>query len=139
MMPSVSRADERALKGDGPIKVVIADDEADVRLLVRLSFEHDPRFVIAGEASSGKEALEVLTSCGADAVVLDLHMPEMHGLESLPLIRRRFPHIAIVLFSAYLTGAARLTAVHLGADDAVEKTTAPAELVERMARLFAAA
>ena len=47
-------------KGDGsPIKVVIADDEADARLLVRLSFELDPRFEVAGEASNGREALEV--------------------------------------------------------------------------------
>ena len=133
MIPPVLRGNE------GPIRVVIADDEADARLVVRLSFELDPRFVVAGEASSGREALEVLATSGADAVVLDLHMPEMHGLESLPLIRKRFPRVAIVLFSAYLTGAARLTAVSLGADDAVEKTVAPHDLVERMARLFPAA
>jgi len=134
----VPQIDVRPVR-ESPIKVVIADDEADARLLVRLSFEHDSRFVIAGEASSGRDALEVISTSGADAVILDLHMPEMHGLESLPLIRRRFPRIAIVLFSAYLTGAARLTAVSLGADDAVEKTVAPEQLVERMARLFAAA
>ena len=127
-------------KGNGGlIRVVIADDEADARLLVRLSFELDPRFEVAGEASNGREALDVLTTSGADAVVLDLHMPQMHGLESLPLIRKQFPRVAIVLFSAYLTGAARLTAVRLGADDAMEKTVAPRQLVERMARLFAAA
>ena len=127
-------------KGNGgPIRVVIADDEADARLLMRLSFEQDPRFVVAGEAVDGGEGLEVINTSLADVVVLDLHMPEMHGLESLPLIRRRFPRVLVVLFSAYLTGAARLTAVHLGAHDAIQKTVPPGQLVDRVARLFPAA
>lgn len=81
------------------IRVVVADDEPDVRLMLRYGLEVDELSVVA-EAADGAEAIERLDETGADAIVLDLLMPGTNGFEAIPEIRRRFPLVGIVAYSA---------------------------------------
>lgn len=81
------------------LKVLIADDEPDVRLLLRLGLRHRSISVV-GEASDGLAVLEACNQLDVDAIVLDLLMPRMNGFEVIPELQRDHPHIGIVAYTA---------------------------------------
>jgi DNA-binding NarL/FixJ family response regulator len=85
--------------GREPIRVVIADDESDVRLLLRIQLELEG-FEIAGEAIDGKSAIETCREAQPDVVILDLLMPGVNGFEAIPTLRRQHPNVAIVAYTA---------------------------------------
>jgi two-component system response regulator AlgR len=80
-------------------RVVVADDEADVRLLLRLQLRHHGIDVV-GEAEDGAGVLEQCQALEPDALVLDLLMPRMNGFEVIPQLRRDHPSIGIVAYTA---------------------------------------
>jgi len=81
------------------LKVLIADDEPDVRLLLRLGLRHRSIEVV-GEAADGREVLDACDRLDIDAIVLDLLMPRMNGFEVIPELQRDHPHIGIVAYTA---------------------------------------
>lgn len=85
---------------ESPTGVLIVDDDDDIRLLLRIWLEGDPRFEVVGEAVDGHGAIEAARLSQPHVVVLDLAMPGMSGLEALPLIQRVAPECAVVMFSA---------------------------------------
>jgi len=87
------RIDGRALR------VLIADDEPDVRLLLRLGLRHHDIEVV-GEAADGLEVIEACATHPPDAIVLDLLMPRMNGFEVIPRLQRDHPEIGIVAYTA---------------------------------------
>jgi DNA-binding NarL/FixJ family response regulator len=95
------------------LRVLIADDEPDVRLLLRLGLRHH-QIEVVGEAANG---LEVLEQCAADppeAVVLDLLMPRMTGFEVIPELQRDHPEIGIVAYTAVAGDFVRREMARLG-------------------------
>jgi two-component system nitrate/nitrite response regulator NarL len=92
---AVSRRDHFA----ADLRVLIADDEPDVRLLLRLGLRHRS-ITVVGEASDGLEVLELCNQLEVDALVLDLLMPRMNGFEVIPELQRDHPHIGIVAYTA---------------------------------------
>jgi DNA-binding NarL/FixJ family response regulator len=81
------------------LKVLVADDEPDVRMLLRLQLDQ-AGFDVVGEASDGQEAADLLASTSPDVVVLDLLMPRVSGFEAIALIRRAAPDVGIVAYTA---------------------------------------
>jgi DNA-binding NarL/FixJ family response regulator len=82
-----------------PIRVLIADDEPDVRLLLRIQLEHEG-FEIVGEASDGQAALDACVDTKPEVLILDLLMPGVNGFEAIPKLRRQHPNVAIVAYTA---------------------------------------
>jgi chemotaxis response regulator CheB len=68
------------------VRVLIADDTADFRMLLRMALQRDALFEIVGEASDGSIAVDMAGDVDPDLVLLDLAMPVMDGLQALPLI-----------------------------------------------------
>ncbi len=81
------------------LRVLIADDEPDVRLLLRLGLRHHS-IVVVGEASDGQQVLDACNELEIDAIVLDLLMPRMNGFEVIPNLQRDHPSIGIVAYTA---------------------------------------
>lgn len=81
------------------LRVLIADDEPDVRLLLRLGLRHRS-IVVVGEAADGREVLDACEHLDVDAIVLDLLMPRMNGFEVIPELQRDHPNIGIVAYTA---------------------------------------
>lgn len=81
------------------LRVLIADDEPDVRLLLRLGLRHHS-ITVVGEAANGHQVLEACDELEVDAVVLDLLMPQMNGFEVIPELQRDHPKIGIVAYTA---------------------------------------
>jgi len=107
-----------------PLRVLVVDDAVTMRRLVREAFADDPELQIAGEARTGREALERIAALHPDAVVLDLEMPVMNGLETLVALRRDHARLPVIVFSAATRhgAAATIEALWLGANDCVAKT-----------------
>ncbi|MGH2747314.1 MAG: response regulator transcription factor [Actinomycetota bacterium] len=119
------------------IRVLLADDADDLRLVIRVALETDGRFEVVGDASDGSQAIELLERERPDVVVLDMAMPDMDGLEVLAEMRARGIHCKVLAFSGF-NGVVEREATALGADDYLRKGTAMiAELVPRLLALCA--
>ena len=96
------------------IRIVVADDTEDVRLLLRMNLEIDGRFEIVGEAGTGTEAIKVVRELQPDAIILDLMMPEKSGIEAIPEILSSAPQTKIMVLTAY-DERRRVKAINAGA------------------------
>ena len=84
-----------------PVRVLVVDDHADVRFLVRVILEDaGPGVVFAGEAAGAQEAVDALASVEPDVVVLDARMPAVDGFEAAEMLLARRPGLPILLCSA---------------------------------------
>ena len=112
-----------------PTRIVIVDDHAVVRRGVRALLEDQPGWEVVGEASAGLAALEMVSGLQPDVVVLDLSIPELHGLEVARRIRATSPQIEVLVLtmheSAELANQVRAT----GAKGFVLKSDADQDLV----------
>lgn len=83
----------------GPIRVVLVDDAADIRRLLRIALRTHGGFDLVGEAANGAEAVKLAQSLQPDVVVLDLGLPDIAGQEVLIQIRASVPETKVVIFS----------------------------------------
>ncbi|MFN2557115.1 MAG: response regulator transcription factor [Nitriliruptorales bacterium] len=88
-------------RGEEPIKLVIVDDNAGIRTLLRALAKREGRMSVVGEAENGLEAVTVTRRKQPDVVILDVMMPVMDGLEAIPGIIESSPRTCIVMYSAY--------------------------------------
>ena len=120
------------------IKVLIVDDSLTVRKRIVEIVEKDPELMIAGEASNGKEAFEMVKSQSPDVIILDLVMPAMDGQEATELIMAQHPTPILIHSSAANRGEDYKTmdALSAGALDFLDKTSdnCEEELVFRIKR-----
>lgn len=114
-------------------KVLVADDDPNVREIIRLYFEKQHISMI--EAQDGEEALELVEKEAPDIVILDVMMPKMDGFEACRQILKRFD-IPVIMLTAKREEFDRVLGLELGADDYVTKPFSPRELVARIKAIF---
>jgi len=112
-----------------PLRIVLADDTPEIRLLLRRAFELDPTVTVVGEACDGAAAVEVVCETRADVVLLDLAMPVMDGLQAIPEIRRRSPGTGIVVLSGFDASKMAQRALDLGANAYLSKGAGPDQIL----------
>ncbi|OHD69870.1 MAG: DNA-binding response regulator [Spirochaetes bacterium RBG_16_67_19] len=110
-------------------KILIADDEAGIRRLLR-GYLEKAGFRVT-EARNGKESLERCRAEKPDLLILDLMMPEMDGLDVFRAVRQE-SQVPIIMLSARAEETDRLVGLELGADDYVVKPFSPREVVARV-------
>ena len=106
---------------NGRIGVVLVDDTIEIRRLLRMTLEFDGRFKVLDEAGDGVAAVKAASEQQPDAVVLDLAMPVMDGLQAIPQILRESPETKILVLSGFDAGQMSNEAIKRGAHAYVEK------------------
>jgi DNA-binding NtrC family response regulator len=104
-------------------KILLVDDEKD--FLDVMSERIESRGMEVTKAESASQALVQVESGGFDAIILDLMMPGMDGLETLKAIKQKNPDLQVILLTGHATVEKGIEAMKLGALDFVEK---PADL-----------
>ena len=122
---------QRHIGTNKPITVILADDQAEVRNALRRALDLDGRFSIMAEASDGTQALGRVTLLQPDALILDLAMPNMDGLEALPKIKEASPHTIVVILSGMIPfGTVGDQALALGAAAVFDKYVPPRNIID---------
>ena len=104
------------------VRILIVDDHADVRFLLRAIVEDGGLPVeVAGEADGVDSALEQLDAVAPDVVVMDARMPRVDGYEAAGLMRARRPDLPIVLCSAWVDDEVRRRAAEAGIREVLSK------------------
>ena len=111
-------------------KVLLVDDEKE--FIETLSERMETRGMNVATTVSPKQALDIVDQESFDAVVLDLKMPEMDGLEVLKKIKEKNPDIQVILLTGHATVQKGIEAMKLGAMDLIEKPVDIATLTEKI-------
>src|SRR5690349_341181 len=109
---------------DRVLRVVVVDDSAYVRKVVREILSRSPFVEVVGTARDGQEALDLVAQLDPDVVTCDLIMPELDGVGFVREQMQRRPVPIIIMSIANETAEAALTALDAGAIDFVQKPTA---------------
>lgn len=110
-------------------KILIADDEPEIRDLLRIYLEKDGYDII--EAADGIEAMSVINDKNVDLVILDIMMPGIDGYRVLRNIRET-NNIPVIILSAKSDDSDKILGLDLGADDYIAKPFKPLEAVARV-------
>jgi two-component system, NarL family, response regulator EvgA len=103
------------------IRVLICDDVAMLRELIRYELEEDDNIVVIGEADNGLDGVRLVEELAPDVVVLDLAMPGIDGLEALTLMRAVPEPPLVLVHSGFDAATMRDRVLALGAADYLEK------------------
>ena len=112
-------SEEKSASDISPTRILIVDDDPDVRLVLRRMLESGGYEI--SEAGHGRQAATVMKNRMHDLLITDLIMPEQEGIETIQNLRRDYPELKIIAISgAYGSDYLRI-ARHLGADEIMEK------------------
>ena len=126
----MASAEKGQARSDGAVfRVIIADDHAAVREGMAALFNCQPDFDVVSEACDGDEAIQQTWVLQPDAVVMDVEMPNVNGMEATRQIKRRQPHIVIVGFSLHADASVARVMAEAGADAYVAKTAPARQIV----------
>lgn len=106
---------------DGAVRVLIADDDPDLRLLLGLHLGQEQAVRVVAEAANGEEAVDQAVAHRPDVVLLDMSMPKVDGLQAAQRIRAALPDVRIVVLSGYPADRMEDVALAAGADAYLEK------------------
>jgi len=115
-----------------PVKILVADDDPDIRDVLRLSLEEENYEVI--EAKDGEEALKIITTRPLDLVLLDYKMPKLDGREVCAKVKSDLllRHLPIIMVTAKGDINDKVGGIEAGVDDYIVKPFEPKELLARI-------
>lgn len=117
------------------LKILIVDDHAVVRAGLKQILAETPDLQVAGEAGTGREALEQALHGSFDLVLLDISMPDMNGLDVLKELRKENEELPILMLSMYPEEQYAIRALKAGARGYLTKESAPAELISAIRKV----
>lgn len=116
--------------GGRPVRAIIADDEPLVRAGIRAILDSDSDIDVVGEASDGREAVELVRATNPDVAVLDIRMPRMSGIEATSELRQLGVRAAVVILTTFGNDDNIAQAIGAGADGFLIKASAPRDLID---------
>ena len=113
--------------------ILIADDSVNVRLILK-DILHRNGYAVVGETGNGAEAVSLFDRLAPDAVLIDLSMPDMDGLEALKKIRAQHDRAKVVMISAMGQQELVIDALRAGASDFIIKPLQAERVLEALER-----
>jgi DNA-binding NarL/FixJ family response regulator len=115
-----------------PFDILLVDDHRIVRDGIRAILERHPEFRVAGEAASGQQAIQFLRQRAVDVVLLDIHLPDLNGVEAAAELRRHCPDARIIMLSMDAEEEYVMGAMRNGARGFVLKENSSQELIDAL-------
>jgi DNA-binding NarL/FixJ family response regulator len=119
------------------IRVLMVDDHPLLREGIAAVIEGQPDLAVVGEATNGREAVELFRTCKPDIVLMDLQMPVMGGIEAISAIRSEFPKARIVVLTTYKGDTQALRAFKAGASGYLLKSMLRKDLLDTIRSVHA--
>ena len=116
--------------------ILVVDDNANIRRLLRSFIETNTVFNICGEAENGPEGIEKAKELHPELILLDMTMPGMHGTEAASIFKRVLPQVKIILFTLHTDGVNQALASTFDIDAVISKTDAITTLREHLIALL---
>jgi len=113
-----------------PISVLIVDDHPLFRQGLVSILEGEPDIVLAGEASTGREALAAVEAAAPDVIVMDIQMPEMNGIDATAAITQVCPNVRVIILTTYEGDVHALRAMKAGAAGYMLKSMVRKDLLD---------
>jgi DNA-binding NarL/FixJ family response regulator len=117
---------------DGPLSVIVVDDQPPFRLAARAVLRRTAGFELVGEAGNGLEAIALAEDVHPDLVLMDINMPEMGGIEATRQIMAELPETVVILCSTYGVSDLPPEAATSGARAYVHKEQLDATTIRRL-------
>lgn len=121
----------------GLFRILVAEDDEDFLAAVATVLEADGRFAVTGRARNGREAVELAAQLDIDAVVMDIEMPEVDGVEATRQLQAEQPEVPVVAISGTEYEERVLEIRDAGAVDYVRKSRVDDDLVEALVGILA--
>lgn len=118
------------------IRILIADDSLKALDSVHRYLKSEPDFEVIATATDGLQLLNKAAYHCPDLVLTDLSLPQINGLEAATTLRKNFPKLRIIIFTALNGLSLREECLRNGADGFVQKSQMPEKLLEEVRRLF---
>jgi len=118
------------------IRIAIIDDHAIVRAGLRQFFSEQVDLSVVAEASSGKEAVDIVRKGNVDVIVMDLSMPDQSGVDALSAIKARAPDLPVLILSGFPEAHYATTLLRQGAAGYLNKECDPEEIVKAIRTVF---
>ncbi|WP_405969381.1 response regulator transcription factor [Streptomyces sp. NBC_00988] len=114
------------------IRVLLADDQTLIRAGFRVLVDGAPDLEVVGEATTGREAVELAGSTRADVILMDIRMPDLDGIEATRLITadEDLAGVRVLILTTFELDENVLRALHAGASGFLSKSVEPADLQE---------
>lgn len=119
-----------------PINIIIADDHLMVREGIKQLLELDGDIVVNGEASDGRQCIELLRKKQTDVLLLDINMPNMNGLQVLQYLKEKKQNMKILILTIHDEVEYLLRAVEMGVDGYVLKDSESAVLKKAIFSIY---
>jgi len=116
--------------------ILIVDDNANIRRLLRAFVENNTAFAVCGEAENGAEAIEKAKELQPDLILLDLGLPGMSGTDAAPFLKRLLPQVKIILFTMHTEGINLALASRFDIDLVLTKSDSITTLKEHLIALL---
>jgi DNA-binding NarL/FixJ family response regulator len=117
-------------------RILVAEDDEVYLDALAAALESDERFTVAGRARNGREALDLAVRLRPDAVVMDIEMPELDGVEATRRLQADRPGLPVVAISGHEYEERVLEIREAGAVDYVRKSRVSSELADALASLL---
>ena len=113
-------------------RILLVDDHEVVRLGLKSLLERHPQFDVVGEASSAREAMEIINTTHPDVVVMDIRLPGTSGIEACEEITGRFPETKVIMLTSYAEDEMLFSAIRAGASGYILKQIGGEDLVRAL-------
>ena len=118
-----------------PLRILLADDHAVVRIGLASLLEAERDMVVVGQAKNGEEAVEIARTEKPDIVVMDLMMPRMNGADATAALSAECPAAKVIVLTSYGAADDVAHALEAGAAGALMKTAEDGALVDAIRRI----
>ena len=120
------------METNSTIRVLLADDDEDYAASLGRLIDEQPELTVVGIAHDGLEIVRLAEELGPDAVIVDLHMPRLNGVDAVGQLRRKHPNVCLIAVTGDRDETLHRAATDAGADGVLVKGEIITALVDRI-------